>query len=148
MKKKIILVVILVLLFFVGFLVYNLFLNNNPMLSGDVKNVVRITVIKDMCGLPETKILSNTESELLLNALKAVRTTTVKHPKHFESMQNDPKYAIEIAYIDGTVDKIYSTETRVKFFRFIDTKGPSGDSGYIISNIDESILQILEKFVP
>ena len=115
------------------------------MLSGDTKNVVKITVIKDMYGSSEMKILSSTESEPLLSALKAVRTTTVKHPKHLESMQNDPKYAIEIAYTDGTVDKIYSTET--KLFRYIDTKGPDGDSGYIISNKDESILQLLEKSV-
>ena len=145
MKKKIIFVVLVVLLLFVGFLVYNLFLDNNSMLSGDTKNVVKITVIKDMYGSSEMKILSSTESEPLLSALKAVRTTTVKHPKHLESMQNDPKYAIEIAYTDGTVDKIYSTET--KLFRYIDTKGPDGDSGYIISNKDESILQLLEKSV-
>jgi len=145
MKKKMILVVLVVLLFFVGFLVYNLFLNNNSMLSGDTNNVVKVTVI--MYGSSEMKILSNTESEPLLNALKAVRTTTVKHPKHLESIQNDPKYAIEITYTDGTVDKIYSTEIRVKFFRYIDIKGPDGDSGYIISNKVESILQLLEKYV-
>jgi len=148
MKKKVILVIsIAALLICAGFLV-NKFLLYNSLLSGDIKNVVKTTLIKDIVGSPETKILSNLESTSLLDILKDVRTKTNRYPEHLAGMQNDPKYTIEIAYADGTVDKIYSTENQVRFYRFIDTKGSSGDRGYIISEVDESIIQILEKSLP
>ena len=148
MKKKLILVFLVIFLYVIGFLVYKLYLNNISILSGDARNVEKITVIKDMYSSSDMRILSNTESEPLLNALKAVRTMMIKHPKHLESMTCDSKYVIEIAYTDGKVDKIYSTEIGVKFFRFIKTKGPDGDSGYILTNKDESIHNMLKKYVP
>jgi hypothetical protein len=121
--------------------------SNNSMLSGNTKEVDKITVSSNFDSLSEPKTLSDEEMKTVLDLLKTLRTTTVKHPKHLESMENDPAYTIKVEYENGNIDEIYSTEIKIKYFRFLDSKGPDGDKGYIISNKSDELLQFLnEKF--
>ena len=147
MKKKIIIGTELLLLIIIGIVVFSIF-PKHELLSGSMKNVEKVIVIKDIYGVNEKKDIPNSEFESLLHELKSVQTTKIKHPRHLESMQNNPYYTIEITYSSGKVDTIYSTEIKVKFYRFLDTKGADGDDGYILSSKSDSILNILEKLIP
>lgn len=67
-----------------------------------------------------------------------------RYPNHSESMQFDSKYQIELLYKDGKVDLISSTENVKRIFRHLDTKGYSGDSGYI-SGTSEYLLDYISE---
>jgi hypothetical protein len=120
-------------------------LNNNSMLSGNTTDVVKITVSSNYDSLVVPMTLSSEEIEIVLDILKSVKTTTVKHPNHLQGMNSDGHFTFEIEYINGTIDVIYATEIQVKYFRFLDSKGPDGDRGYIISNKMYDLLRFLEN---
>jgi len=119
--------------------------NNNSMLSGNTKDVFKITVSSNYDSLVVPKTLSSEENKIVLDILKSVKTTTVKHPNHLQGMDSEVPFTFEIDYINGTIDVIYATEIQVNFFRFLDSKGPDGDRGYIISNKMDDLLQFLKS---
>lgn len=120
-------------------------LNNNSMLSGNTKDVVKITVSSNYDSLVVPKTLSSEENKIVLDILKSINTTTVKHPNHLQGISSDSPFTFEVEYINGTIDIIYTTEMQVKYFRFLDSKGPDGDRGYIISNKMDDLLQFLKN---
>jgi hypothetical protein len=121
--------------------------NNNSMLSGNAKDVVKVTISSNYDSLVVPKTLSSEENKIVLDILKSVKTTTVKHPNHLQGMYSERPFTIEVEYVNGTIDVIYATEIQVKYFRFLDSKGPDSDSGYIISSkMDDLFLFIKNKF--
>lgn len=67
-----------------------------------------------------------------------------RYPNHSESMQFDSKYQIELLYKDGKVDLLRSTENVKCIYRLLNTKGYSGDSGYI-SGTSEYLLDYISE---
>jgi hypothetical protein len=137
---------LLIIVVVAGVVLFFVFNRHQPLVTGNINDLSEITIIKGRYSQEGeiTKSLSTADAKILFEELKSTRTAVVKHPKHLESMQNDPLYTIEVYYENGKMDTIYSTEILVKLFRFIDTKGPDGDSGYILSNKNERILSLLE----
>lgn len=119
--------------------------NNNSMLSGNIKDVVKITVSSNYDSLVVPKTLSSEENKIVLDILKSIKTTTIKHPNHLQGMDSEVPFTLEIEYVNGTIDVIYASEIPVKYFRFLESKGPDGDRGYIISNKMDDLLQFLKN---
>ncbi|MCL2507774.1 MAG: hypothetical protein FWF05_01220 [Oscillospiraceae bacterium] len=146
MKKAIIacLAIVLVAAGAVSFFVYGYY--RQPLVTGNVKNLSTITVIKD--GFNQDgikKALAPSDAKALFEEIKGTKTMAVRHPKQLDRMHLDSLYIIEVYYKNGKVDTIYTTEV-LKLFRFIDTKGPDGDSGYMLSSKNEKIFSLLENY--
>lgn len=151
MKKPIIIICIIAVLVAIGF--YMFFgTGHQPLVTGNIGDVAQITIVKDRTIEEESreKILPSTDAEILFNALKELPTTTVAHPNHIQSMQNDPLYIIKIYYNGTPVSdesyEIYTSETLLRFYRFIGTTGSSDDPGYILSDENERIKSLLEGY--
>jgi len=131
-----------------GAVSFHLVTRYQPLVTGSINDVSEIVIIKGRYSQDDEmkKVLSSSDARTLFIELKDARTAVVKNPNHLESMQNDSLYIIEIYYKNGAMDTVYSTEIRVKFFRFLETKGPDGDPGYILSSKNEKILSLLESY--
>lgn len=125
--------------------VLSFILNNNSMLSGNAKDVVKITVSSNYDSLVVPKTLSSEENKIVLDILKSVKTTTVKHPNHNQGKHSERPFTIEVEYANGTIDSIYATEVPLKYFRFLDSRGPDGERGFIISDETDDLMQFLKN---
>lgn len=146
MKKPIIAICVMAVLVVTGFYIFST-TRPQPLVTGNIGDIDQITIVKDQTiEEGREKTLSLSETEVLFNELKALRTTTVAHPDHIQSMQNDPQYIIKVYYNDDVSYVIYASETLLRFYRFIETTGSSGDSGYILSDKSERIKSLLEGY--
>lgn len=146
MKKAIIIICIMAALLVTGFYVFYV-TRWQSLVTGNVNDIGKIIIVKDRTieeGIE--KSLSPSDAEVLFNELKRLRTKTVAHPNHIQSMQNDPIFIIEIHYNDGSADVIYTSETLLRLYRFIETTGSDGDPGYILSDENERTKSLLEEY--
>lgn len=135
MKKPIIIICVTAVLIATGLYIFSA-AGRQPLVTGNMGDVGQITIAKDQtfAEAGRKKTLSSSDAGVLFNELKGLRTTTIAHPNHIQSMQNDPLYIITIYYNDDGTYVIYASETLLRFYRFMTTTGASGDPGYILSD--------------
>ena len=66
---------------------------------------------------------------MILSTMDAVE---VLHPFHYERMASSPLFILEITFTSGNIEIIYANESGRAFYRFTDTYGRCGCSGYVI----------------
>jgi len=108
------------------------------MISGNENDIEKITFILNSTQEQRTKEVIDRQSIMqVFNIIqKTYDITTNRHPSHNDSMQADSKLDIVILYKSGNTEVIHTCEIPTRFYRFLDTKGGSGDLGYIIGTND------------
>ncbi|MDR1565574.1 MAG: hypothetical protein LBS74_11520 [Oscillospiraceae bacterium] len=128
-RRSVVVLVLAVACVFTAILIYV----NRPMylVTGKVDDVSKITRVKDACDSSKktTIDLSLSAAKDVFKELRRARTTAVKHPRHFESMQSGSKYIIIVHYNNSESERIETTENPWSWYRFINTEGSSGDLG-------------------
>lgn len=129
-KKKIFL--ILFTLVTIGLLAYKI--SEPDILVGEANNIIKITITYEPCT-PNPQIISIENRKdieninKLINAISDIRV--VQYPRHFESIQTDSRFDIDVEYKNGRVEQISSTESGKRIYRKLDTRGSSGDPGFV-----------------
>ena len=117
---------------------------NPKLVTGKFDDVTEITVMANNSG----KEISESDLKILFDELKGTGTTLVKHPEHLAGMYHTPYYTIFIQYKNGKIDELFSSEENsrsMSFFRFIKTGGADAQ-GYIVSDKNETVLSLIEKY--
>lgn len=103
-------------------------------LTGEKSSLVKATIIMEPTR-KKPQAITVEDKEVLDKIYDLIQQSHDKkvnrYPNHSDSMQFDSKFEIELLYKDGKVDLISSTENVKRIFRHLNTKGSSGDSGYI-----------------
>ena len=109
----------------------------------DLKNIV-IIFNPDYPGLERIVHINDyLEIKQVYKILKETTKINVnKHPRHAESIQWNSKFNVCFEYNNGEKDEFFATEKYGGILRFLNTKGSSGDSGYIIG-INEKLWEYI-----
>ena len=102
-------------------------------MADNISNIseIIITFYKDSEPFSHTFSERERIEEIAKNIQCTKITRIERFPNHTNSMQNDSHYYIEIVYRNGKTDEIKFSENKRIIFRFLNTKGPSGDRGYV-----------------
>ena len=109
----------------------------------------RIVVLLDpnwMGDLRTFYIIERHEIEYVYSLLMKTQVVNVnQHPAHYQSIQSDLEFIIRLEYINGEMDEIGDfNRLHEEIFRFLDTKGSSGDLGFIVGS-NEEIWKFIEN---
>ena len=131
MKKTFIALMLFVLLFLII-----IFSVNKSITTNKSENAKEITVNMYNNNAKDSIIFTDTTDlkEIMSVIQRTNKIKCVDLPTHSDSLQNDCKIDIEIIYTNNKKDTIYFSENKEKVYRFLKTKGSSGDSGYVIGN--------------
>ena len=130
MKKKIILLLVIAIVVVSALFAY-FYKYGGSLVSQNVKNVESITIAT--YPYDKNKIVVKNEDEInkIFNMLMQTSDiTNNRYPSHFESVQHDPEFIMDIKYIDGKTDHLFASAHTFYIGRFLNSKGSSGDSGY------------------
>lgn len=127
-KKFILLIILFIIVFLIAFIVFN-----ENFVSQNCSNIERISIT--LCNGTRNRNIIIKESDELkrfyeyLNDTKQVNVC--RYPSHSESIQFDPKFEIKVVYKNKTTD-IYALSEKNNIIKFLNSKGTSGDRGYIV----------------
>lgn len=143
--KKTIIWIICIALILTG--VWWLF-GERAIVTGDVQDIVKITVTKYTGGNGNDHHFTDRgDIEQIANNLKQTKILRVERfPDHVESLQNDTPYLVCVMYNDGTKDEIRFSENKEIVFRMLNTKGKSGDRGWVKGE-NKSLLAFFDEFI-
>ena len=135
MQKKYwyLIIVFILIVLLVGVYMYR---SSGEFVSQSVRDVETITVTLYPFDEAKkvTKIIdSENETEKIYKMLKETSNIQKnRYPSHAESIQWDHKFEIDIKYLDGKTDHIFSTEAPGSVCQYLTSKGISGDKGYML----------------
>lgn len=122
---------------------------HEPIVTGKVSEIVSMNIvfIDTHNNYQETTVeLENTNDiALVFSLLKQDRTRTTRRPDHNQSIQLDYDAVLRITYIDNHIDEVYVTNHLT--YRFLSTKGGSGDPGFVMAKNNE-IYAVLLQWMP
>jgi len=84
-------------------------------------------------------ITERAEIEYVYSLLTAVKVVYFnKYPRHYESIQSDSEFLIRLEYSDGATDEFYGFILHEReIVRYLDTRGPHNDPGFIFGRNEE-----------
>ena len=102
------------------------------LLTSDKDSVVNILItINPLSNSQLISIQDREEQNKIYELISQVQNVNViRFPRHYESVQIDYNFYIKIIYKDGKYDYFKGLSNH-KIYRFLRTKGSSGDAGYI-----------------
>ena len=144
MKKTIIWVICIVLVL-AG--IWWLF-SERSILTGNVQDIVKITVTKYSGGnVYDYNFTDKDDIEQVAGNLQQTKILLVERfPGHTESIQNDTPYQVCVIYSNGTKDEISFSENKEIVFRMLNTKGNSGDRGWVKGE-NKSLFAFFNEFI-
>ena len=108
-----------------------------------VDNLDRIVVILDW---DERRTIYITEQPYIEYLYNLIRETTVisieKHPGHSTHPMWGSQFEIKIEYQSGDIDEIFTAENPELVLRLLDTRGGSGDRGFVLG-INEKLWEYI-----
>jgi len=81
-----------------------------------------------------SETLSAEAARQLFKALETCTHSVRAYPEHMAAQTSDPMYTITVTYTGGNTDTVFSTETGLFYYRFLDTLGNQGDRGYVYTS--------------
>ncbi|MEN6389097.1 MAG: DUF4830 domain-containing protein [Syntrophomonas sp.] len=106
-------------------------------IEGEVSDIKKMVVIYEPC-LHDPLIINIEDKTDIRNMYKLIKTTcdrkTIRYPRHSESIQTDSRFQIDIEYNNGKVERISSSENPTCIYRKLDTRGSSGDPGFVFGS--------------
>lgn len=100
---------------------------------GNENDIDKITLILNSTQEKRTKEFSDEQSIMrLFDIIQKTHDVSInRYLGHEDSMQADSKFDIVIIFKNGTTEFIRACENPIHIYKFLDTKGSSGDLGYI-----------------
>ena len=132
-----------------GFLIMTVF-HAEPMVTGKRAEIAAVSIVfidadngyfEVHTPLDEPDAISK-----IYSLLKNSEPRTIKKPSHAQSIHLDHYAEIIFVYEDGHEDRICAATTC--WYRFLDTRGGSGDPGFVITTGGDALLQMLRQHSP
>ena len=138
-KRILCFAVILALLCFL-----NYFFNQPKLLTGRRTDLQQVVIVEDpnFAGKNiETVISDSGRLNALYDALLGIRTSANRHPRHTESLQFNSDYRVTFIYTN-TKDEVFVHLGEA--YRFLETRGGSGDPGYTHGSA-EKLTRVIQR---
>lgn len=137
MSFKIKLVLMIFIIASISILIFQI--TNPKLLTNDRKNIVKIEITLNPYLNAYTFTVESQQSiERIYTVLKETYDMEInRYPGHSEGDHTDGKIYLKIFYRDGTNDFLKTGENQYFIYRSLETRGSSGDNGYIGGSNDE-----------
>lgn len=136
-----------IVLLFAAISLYFIFASE-PLVTGKPAEVGNLTIdfIDTLNNYQVTSVdIDNPENiATIFSALNQGRARVNHRPDHTQSIQLDSDAIIRITYLDGHTDEVNVTKSLA--YRFLDTKGGSGDPGFVSTGNDRIYGVLLSCF--
>ena len=142
MKKRTIIILSIFILCLVCFLTF--WWLQPKLINGNKSDLQQIIIIQEpnYAGQSlETVITDKNNLDDLFDAIKNTWTSANRHPSHNDSLQFDSDYKLIFIFSNVTEEIYIHADTA---YRFLETRGGSGDPGYIRGSAKE-IIEILKN---
>ena len=135
--KKFFLLIVIIALAATGGMFY--WLNQPKFMTGKRENVTKMIITYGIGEEGETYVITEkNEMKEIWDILAKTKDLEInKYPQHAESVQWDPQFRIIIEYSNGAQQMYASTEVYGRVFRFLKSKGGTGDPGYMVGDNEE-----------
>ena len=118
---------ILGLILAITIVIFCLHIRTEKLLTQPLNNIV---AVKAEMQNGEVYELNRTEVNAFYNIVGNSKTNILLKPKHGESIQHDPLFCVEVAYMNNENDFLYLSHGKDALIRFLDIDS-SGDRGYV-----------------
>ena len=146
MKKKTS-IIIFAAVFLIGGILLYLHINRIKILSESSSQIqeIRVEFFDEETGtIAQRSTISDSDAiNDFANIIAKGKRKVRKHPSHNDSIQCDFFAEIEIQYFNGDIDQLFLT--KYALYRMLETKGGSGDPGYV-SLENEDIYEFFETY--